>query len=152
MMDLTDKHILNYLQHDAKLTNKEIADKLGKSVTPVYERIRRLEKEGYIRSYVALLDRQKAGISLLAFTNVQLKEHSYPMLKAFEKAIVKLPEVMECHHMTGSYDYLLRIGVRDMQEYQEFIINKLSRLANIGTVQSSFVMTEIKQETAFHLD
>lgn len=152
MLDPTDRHILNYLQHDAKLTNKEIADKLGKSVTPVYERIRRLEKEGYIRRYVALLDRQKAGISLLAFTNVQLKEHSYPMLKAFEKAIVKLAEVMECHHMTGSYDYLLKIGVRDMQEYQDFIINKLSRLANIGTVQSSFVMTEIKQDTAFHLD
>jgi Lrp/AsnC family leucine-responsive transcriptional regulator len=151
MLDDTDRKILLYLQYDAKLTNKEIADKLGKSVTPVYERIRRMEREGMIRRYVALVDRHKAGISLLAYTNVQLKEHSYQMLKAFEKAVVKLEEVMECNHMTGSYDYLLKIGVRDMQEYQEFIINKLSRLANIGTVQSSFVMTEIKQETALHL-
>jgi DNA-binding Lrp family transcriptional regulator len=152
ILDQADRKILWYLQYDARLTNKEIADKLGKSVTPVYERIRRLEREGYIRRYVALLDRQKVGISLLAYTNVQLKEHSYQMLKAFEKAVVKLEEVMECNHMTGSYDYLLKIGVRDMQEYQDFIINKLSRLANIGTVQSSFVMTEIKHETAFHLD
>ncbi|MCU0380801.1 MAG: Lrp/AsnC family transcriptional regulator [Chitinophagaceae bacterium] len=152
ILDQTDRKILWYLQYDARLTNKEIADKLGKSVTPVYERIRRLEREGFIRRYVALLDRQKVGISLLAYTNVQLKEHSYQMLKAFEKAVVKLEEVMECNHMTGSYDYLLKIGVRDMQEYQDFIINKLSRLANIGTVQSSFVMTEIKHETAFHLD
>jgi DNA-binding Lrp family transcriptional regulator len=151
MLDDTDRKILHYLQYDAKLTNKEIADKLGKSVTPVYERIRRMEREGIIRNYVVLVDRHKVGISLLAYTNVQLKEHSYQMLKAFEKAVVKLEEVMECNHMTGSYDYLLKIGVRDMQEYQEFIINKLSRLANIGTVQSSFVMTEIKQETALHL-
>lgn len=152
VLDEADRNILRYLQYDARLTNKEIADKLGKSVTPVYERIRRLEREGVIRRYVALVDRQKVGISLLAYTNVQLKEHSYQMLKAFEKAVVKLEEVMECNHMTGSYDYLLKIGVRDMQEYQDFIINKLSRLANIGTVQSSFVMTEIRHETAFHLD
>jgi len=152
LLDITDRKILKLLQYDTRLTNKELADKLGKSVTPIYERIRRLEREGYIRQYVALLDRQKVGILLLAYTNVQLKEHSFSMLKAFEKAIVKLDEVMECNHMTGSYDYLLKIGVRDMQEYQEFIINKLSRLANISTVQSSFVMTELKNETAFHLD
>jgi DNA-binding Lrp family transcriptional regulator len=152
LLDMTDRKILKLLQYDTRLTNKELADKLGKSVTPIYERIRRLEREGYIRQYVALLDRQKVGILLLAYTNVQLKEHSFSMLKAFEKAIVKLDEVMECNHMTGSYDYLLKIGVRDMQEYQEFIINKLSRLANISTVQSSFVMTELKNETAFHLD
>jgi DNA-binding Lrp family transcriptional regulator len=152
LLDTTDRKILKLLQYDTRLTNKELADKLGKSVTPIYERIKRLEREGYIRQYVALLDRQKVGIMLLAYTNVQLKEHSFNMLKAFEKAIVKLDEVMECNHMTGSYDYLLKIGVRDMQEYQEFIINKLSRLANISTVQSSFVMTELKNETAFHLE
>jgi DNA-binding Lrp family transcriptional regulator len=149
--DATDRRILILLQHDARLTNKEIADKLGKSVTPVFERIKRLEKEGYIRKYVAILDRHKIGMSLLAYTNVQLKEHSFPMLKAFEKAVVRLNEVMECNHMTGSYDYLLKIAVRDMNEYQDFIINKLAKLANIGTVQSSFVMTEIRNETAFHL-
>lgn len=150
-LDKTDIHILQLLQHDARLTNKEIADKLGKSVTPVYERVKWLEKEGYILRYVAVLDTEKIDKNLAAFTNVQLKEHSHEMLKDFEKDIVKLPEVMECHHMTGIYDYLLKIVVRDMNEYHDFIVNKLAKLPNIGTVQSGFVMTEVKHETAYSL-
>jgi Lrp/AsnC family transcriptional regulator, leucine-responsive regulatory protein len=148
-LDQTDISILQLLQHDARLTNKEIADKLGKSVTPVYERIKWLEQEGYIQRYVAVLDKNKIDKNLVAFTNVQLKEHSHPMLKAFERDIVKLPEVMECHHMTGIYDYLLKIVVKDMNEYQDFIVNKLAKLPNIGTVQSGFEMTEVKYETAY---
>jgi Lrp/AsnC family transcriptional regulator, leucine-responsive regulatory protein len=150
-MDRTDYQILDLLQSDARLTNKEIADKLGKSVTPIYERIKRLEREGYIRKYIAVLDRHKINRSLMAFTNVQLKEHSHDMLQSFEKAIVKLDEVMECFHMTGMYDYLLRIVVKDMNAYQDFIVNKLARLPNIGTVQSSFVMTEIKDENGYSM-
>jgi Lrp/AsnC family transcriptional regulator, leucine-responsive regulatory protein len=150
-MDRTDYQILDLLQSDARLTNKEIADKLGKSVTPIYERIKRLEREGYILKYIAVLDRHKINRSLMAFTNVQLKEHSHDMLQSFEKAIVKLDEVMECFHMTGMYDYLLRIVVKDMNAYQDFIVNKLARLPNIGTVQSSFVMTEIKDENGYSM-
>lgn len=149
--DLTDKRILMLLQHDARLTTKEIADKLGKSVTAVYERIRRLEKEGYISGYVAILNRELIEKRLVAFANVQLKEHAHLMLKDFEKSVVKLAEVMECHHMTGSYDYLLKIVVDDMAAYHDFILNKLAKLANIGTVQSSFIMTEVKYGTAYHL-
>lgn len=149
--DQTDISILHLLQHDARMTNKEIADKLGKSVTPVYERIKWLEQEGFIMRYVAVLDKRKIDKNLSAFTNVQLKEHSHAMLKAFERDIVKFTEVMECHHMTGMYDYLLKIVVKDMEEYQEFIVNKLARLPNIGTVQSGFVMTEVKHETAYTL-
>lgn len=149
--DLTDKRILMLLQHDARLTTKEIADKLGKSVTAVYERIRRLEREGYISGYVAILNRELIEKRLVAFANVQLKEHAHLMLKDFEKSIVKLAEVMECHHMTGSYDYLLKIVVDDMAAYHDFILNKLAKLANIGTVQSSFIMTEVKYGTAYHL-
>ena len=149
LLDQTDIRILQLLQNDARLTNKEIADKLGKSVTPVYERIKWLNREGYIQRYVAVLDRNKMDKKLVAFTNVQLKEHAHVMLKAFEKDIVKLNEVMECHHMTGSYDYLLKIVVKDMKVNQDFIVNKLSKLPNIGTVQSGFVMTEVKHETAY---
>ncbi len=149
VLDKTDIRILQLLQNDARLTNKEIADKLGKTVTPVYERIKWLNKEGYIQRYVAVLDKNKIDKKLVAFTNVQLKEHAHAMLKAFEKDIVKLNEVMECHHMTGSYDYLLKIVVKDMKEYQDFIVNKLAKLPNIGTVQSGFVMTEVKHETAY---
>lgn len=148
-LDQTDVRILHLLQNDARLTNKEIADKLGKTVTPVFERIKWLEKEGYIQQYVAVLDRSKIDKNLVALTNVQLKEHSHPILKSFEKDIVGFDEVMECYHMTGLYDYLLKIVVKDMSEYQEFIVNKLSKLPNIGTVQSSFMMTEIKHETAY---
>ena len=150
-LDATDIGILQLLQFDARLTNKEIADKLGKSINPVYERIRRLEREGYIQRYVALVDRNKIDKSLVAFTNVQLKEHSHVMLKDFERSIVNFEEVMECHHMTGMYDYLIKIVVRDMTAYQDFIVNKLARLPNIGTVQSGSVMTEIKHETAYAL-
>jgi len=150
-MDITDKKILNLLQHDARLTTKEIADKTGKTVTPVYERIKRMEQQGYIKQYVAILDREKIERNTVAYTNVQLKEHSHPMLKSFEKSIVKFDEVMECHHMTGLYDYLLKIVVTDMKGYQQFIVEKLSKLPNIGTVQSSFVMTEIKCELAYTL-
>jgi DNA-binding Lrp family transcriptional regulator len=150
-LDATDISILNLLQNDARLTNKEIADKLGKSVTPVYERIKWLEEEGYIQRYVAVLNKNKIDKNLVAFTNVQLKEHSHAMLKAFEKDIVKFEEVMECYHMTGLYDYLLKIAVKDMNEYQGFIVNKLAKLPNIGTVQSSFIMTEVKFGTAYKL-
>lgn len=150
-LDQADIRILDLLQNDARLTNKEIADKIGKSVTPVYERIKWMEREGFIQRYVAVLDKNKIGKSLVAFTNVQLKEHSHPMLKAFEKDIVRFDEVLECYHMTGLYDYLLKIVVKDMTEYQEFIVNKLSKLPNIGTVQSSFMMTEIKHETAYKI-
>jgi len=150
-MDITDKKIQNLLQHDARLTRKEIADKTGKTVTPVYERIKRMEQQGYIKQYVAILDREKIERNTVAYTNVQLKEHSHSMLKSFEKSIVKFDEVMECHHMTGLYDYLLKIVVTDMKGYQQFIVEKLSKLPNIGTVQSSFVMTEIKCELAYTL-
>lgn len=149
--DMIDRQILTLLQHDARLTTKEIADKLGKSPTAVYERIRRLENEGFIQQYVALLNREKIKKDITAFANVQLKEHAHQMLKEFEKAVVKLNEVMECFHMTGSYDYLLKIVVDDMKAYHDFILNKLAKLANIGTVQSSFIMTEVKYSTAYML-
>ena len=151
ILDKTDVQILELLQADALLTNKELADKLGKTITPIYERIRRLENEGYITRYCAIVDKNKIGKSLVAFTNVQLKQHAQTILLNFEKAIVKFEEVMECYHMTGVYDYLLKIVVTDMAAYQDFIVNKLARLTDIGTVQSSFVMTEVKHETAYKI-
>ena len=150
-LDKTDARILELLQNDALLTYKEVADKLGKTVTPVYERIRRLREEGYIMRYCALVDRNKIGKSLVAYTNVQLKQHAESILLNFEKTIVKFEEVMECYHMTGVYDYLLKVVVADMAAYQHFIVSKLARLPDIGTVQSSFVMTEVKSETAYRV-
>ncbi len=148
-LDDIDWKILSLLQHDAKLTNKEIADKVGMTSTPVYERIKRLEQQGYIKQYVALLDKRKINKSLTVFTSVQLKQHEHDVLLQFEREIVTLDEVMECYHMTGIDDYLLKVAVKDMDEYQNFIVNKLAKLPNIATVRSSFIMTEIKHETAF---
>lgn len=151
LLDKTDIRLLELLQADARLTTKELADKLGKSVTPVYERKRRLENEGFITRYTAIVDKNKIGKSLVAFTNVQLRQHAQQILLNFEKTIVKFEEVMECYHMTGVYDYMLKVAVTDMAAYQDFIVNKLAKLTDIGTVQSSFVMTEVKHETAYKI-
>lgn len=151
-LDRDDLQILQLLQHDARLTNKEIADKIGKSVSPVYERIRRLQSDGIIQQYVAVLDQRKIGKSLTAYTHVQLKEHAEHMMKTFEKEVIKIPEVMECYHMTGQYDYLLKVAMGDMDEYYGFIINKIAQLPNVGTVQSFFVLFEAKKETAYRIN
>jgi Lrp/AsnC family transcriptional regulator, leucine-responsive regulatory protein len=150
-LDNDDLRILQLLQHDARLTNKEIADKIGKSVSPVYERIRKLQEEGIIMQYVAVLDKKKINKPLTAYTNVQLKEHADHMMKTFEKEVIKIPEVMECYHMTGQFDYLLKVAIRDMDEYYDFIINKVAKLPNVGTVQSFFVLFEAKKETAYRI-
>lgn len=150
-LDHYDLRILQLLQHDARLTNKEIADKIGKSVSPVYERIRKLEAEGIILQYVAVLDKKKIDKSLTAYTHVQLKEHADHMMKSFEKEVIRIPEVMECYHMTGQYDFLLKVASRDMDEYYSFIISKIAKLPNVGTVQSFFVLFEAKKETAYRI-
>ena len=147
LLDPTDLRILDLLQKDAKFTNKEIASKLGMTITPVYERIKKLEENGYISKYVALVDREKLGYHLVAFCNVSLKEHSSKYLSVFEREIHSIDEVIECYHIAGLYDYLLKVLARDMGSYQNFIVNKLAKLDNIGNVQSSFIMTEIKYST-----
>jgi Lrp/AsnC family leucine-responsive transcriptional regulator len=146
-IDGVDRVILGLLQEDASRTTKEIAAQLELTTTPVFERIKRLEREGFIKGYTALLDRRRVGLQLLVFCNVSLKEHNRDFLLHFEKAVVELPEVLECHHVTGDYDYMLKIAVRDMDAYQHFIKEKLAVLANIGRVQSHFVMTEVKHST-----
>ncbi|TZF84812.1 Lrp/AsnC family transcriptional regulator [Pedobacter sp. BS3] len=151
-LDATDIRILNLLQNDARLTNKEIAGILNKSITPVFERIKRLQKHGYIKRYVAILDPRKINRKLIAYTHVQLKVQSQAILKAFETEVIKFDEVMECYHMTGAFDFILRIAIRDMEAYHEFLMNKLSCLPDIGTLQSFFVMSEAKHETAYALD
>jgi len=146
-LDSTDLNILNILQTDAYATNKEIAGKLNMTPTPVFERVKRLEREGYIQRYVALLDRKKLGLMVVAYCNVQLKEHSTPFLEKFEQDVQTLEEVQEVFHIAGNYDYLLKVVVSDMDAYQAFVSQRLAALDNIGRVQSSFVMKEIKQST-----
>ncbi|MEL7122792.1 MAG: Lrp/AsnC family transcriptional regulator [Bacteroidota bacterium] len=150
-LDAIDKRILNILQDNGKLTNKEIAARLGMTVTPVYERIKKLEEYGFIQKYVALIDTSKLGFQLVAFCNVSLKEHSKAFLSRFEEEIKKFDEVITCYHIAGQFDYLLKVVIKDMEAYQNFIVNKLASLENIGNVQSSFVMTDVKSSTAVKL-
>jgi len=151
-LDDTDLRILNLLQQDARLTNKQIADNIGKSVTPVFERIRRLEKEGYIQQYVALLNSKLIGKTLTAYAHVRLRMHDHETMNKFERTIVECSEVMECYRMAGEYDYLLNIVVKDMEEFNEFVIRKLSLIYDISTVQSYFVLDEMKKKTAYSLN
>jgi len=150
-LDHIDIRILDLLQHDARSTTKEIADKLGLTITPVSVRIRKLEDAGYILRYVAILDKDKIGKSLIAFTSVQLREHSQAALRSFEQKSIKFREVMECYRLTGQFDFLLKIAIRDMQEYNGFLMDRLATLPNIGSVQTYFVLSEGKSETAYPL-
>ena len=150
-LDLTDVEILRLLQRDASLTHKEIAFKLHKSVATVHERTRRLKEKGYIKRVVAVLDGRKIGAGLIAFSHVLLNDHTRETLDMFEQTVAKFPEVMECFQMTGTVDFILRIATTDMEAYRDFYRNKLATLPNISTVQSYFVLSEVKSETAYPL-
>ena len=150
-LDQTDTGILNLLQTDARLSHKELANRLNKTVTPIHVRVRRLQNDGYIKRYAAILDPKKIDRGLIAYTQVQLKEHSQKKLMAFSEEVIKLTEVMECYHMTGAFDFLLRIAIKDMDEYNQLLMNKLSNLPDVGMMQSFFVMSEAKNETAYSL-
>lgn len=143
-IDTTDKSILKLLQQNGKYTIKELALKLNLTSTPIFERIKRLESDGYIESYKAILNRKKIGLSLLTFCNVSLKSHEASYISKFEKDILQFDEVIECYHTAGTYDYLIKVMVKDMDEYQYFVAKKLASIENIGQVQSAFVMTEVK--------
>ncbi|RZK41830.1 MAG: Lrp/AsnC family transcriptional regulator [Pedobacter sp.] len=150
-LDNTDKEILRILQKDAGVTHKQLSDKLYKSIPTINERIRRLKTLGYIKKTVVIVDRHKIDCNLIAFSQVLLNNHAAETLKGFEEEVVKFPEVMECFQMTGSFDFVLRIATRDMEAYHEFYRHKLATLPNITTVQSFFVLSETKSETAYPL-
>lgn len=150
-MDPIDRKILALLQTDGQLTHKQIAGELNLTITPVYERIKKLEREGFISKYVALLNPEKLGQSLVALTSISLKEHSREYIRKFESEIVKIPSVTECYHIAGQFDYLLKIMIKDMKAYQTVVIEQLASMENIANVNSSFVMTEVKRSTQIPL-
>ena len=145
-IDAIDRRIIELLQKDGKIKIKEIAHELKMTNTPIFDRIKRLEKDGFILGYSTIVDNAKLGFNLVAFCSVTLESHHKEYINQFEKDVKELPEVLECYHIAGMLDYLLKIYVRDMIDYQNFITKKLASFKNIGRVQSSFVMTEIKNE------
>jgi DNA-binding Lrp family transcriptional regulator len=150
-IDAIDKRILNILQRNAIESVKEIANKVGLSASPTYERIKRMERLGIISKYVALLDKEQIDKGMVVMCNVSLKKHAQAILEKFESTIVKLDEVMEVQCMSGTYDYLLKVVTKDVKSYHDFVMHKLSSIDNIAHVQSWFVMKEIKMGTAFKL-
>jgi len=150
-LDATDLEILKLLQQNASLTNKEISYKLYKSIATIHERVRRLKDQGYIKRVVAILDSKKINRNLIAFSHVLLNDHTANTLNNFEQEVAKFPEVMECFQMTGTFDFILRIATSDMEAYHHFYRNKLATLPNITTVQSFFVLSETKSDTAYPL-
>tara|TARA_B110000908_G_scaffold15411_1_gene17596 strand:- start:1205 stop:1636 length:432 start_codon:yes stop_codon:yes gene_type:complete len=143
-MDKIDRAILEILSENSKLGTKEIAMQVGLTLTPTYERIKRLEKSGVIKNYTVELDRKAIGKSLQVFCQVSLKEHNLKLLKKFEDQVVEFPEVSACYHIAGDHDYALLIEVFDMSAYEKLLREKLATIPSIANVQSSFVMREIK--------
>lgn len=151
LLDETDLQILKTLQKNAKLTTKELADAVHLTPTPVFERQKRLEKKGYIKKYVAILDPERLGLGLLVFCQVKLKQINHELADSFVRRIQRVPEVTECYNISGAYDYLLKVRVRDMRQYQEFVINKLGDIDTVGSIESTFVMSEEKHSYGINL-
>ena len=144
-MDQIDRRILKILEENSNMTTKEVARRVNLSVTPVFERIRKLEKDGFIKKYVALLEAEKLDKSLIVFCNITLKAHTKTIGNQFVKDIKSLDEVTECYNISGDYDFLLKVLVKDMKAYQNFVLNQLGSIRNIGSAHSTFVMGEIKR-------
>lgn len=147
-MDTQDKTLLRLLQENCKKTTKQYATELNLSTTAVYERIKRLERDGFIDKYVALVDKEKVEKNFTVFCHVKLIQHTKSNIVGFEKQILELAEVKECHHTSGDYDYILIVHLKNMQEYRKFMVNKLTTIDQIGSTQSSFVIDTVKSSSA----
>ena len=151
VLDAIDLDILRCLQENARLTTKELAARVNLSTTPVFERLKRLERSGFIKKYVAVLDAEKLHLGFVVFCSVKLKQMTRDVARTFVSVGQDIPQVAECYNISGEYDYLLKIHAPDMKYYNEFIINVLGTIDSIGSILSSFVMNEIKNTHALSL-
>jgi Lrp/AsnC family transcriptional regulator len=147
-LDEVDLRILDVLQSNACLSTNELAEQVGLSQSPCWRRLARLREAGYIRDQVTRLDRRKLGFNTLVFAHVKLSAHGRANLEEFADAIRRFPEVVECHAIMGSFDFLLRIVARDMDAYEQFVFGKLSRLPSVQEINSTSALSEIKSTTA----
>lgn len=143
-LDAYDLQLLQELQRDGHLTIKELSQKVHLSVSPVYERVRKLEREGYIQGYVAVLDAEKLDCGFIAFCYIKMKQHSHENAVQLMTAVQQIPEIVECYNISGDYDFLLKIYVKNMKQYQQFVLRILGDIPAIGNLNSSFVLGEVK--------
>lgn len=144
ILDETDLCILKTLQDDSRLTVKELGAKIHLSSTPTFERVKRLEREGYITKYMAVLNAEKLNCGFLAFCYLKMKQHTHENATRIMDAVKNIPEISECYNISGDYDFLLKIYSRDMKSYQKFLLRILGELDCIGSLNSSFVLGEVK--------
>ena len=144
-LDKTDLQLLRVLQQNARMTTKELAHEVNLSTTPVFERLKRLERDGIIKKYIAILDAEKLNQGFMVFCQVKLKQMNRDIAQSFVDVIKDIPEVSECYNISGNYDYLLKVHATDMRAYQSFVINTLGGIESLGSIESTFVMDEIKQ-------
>jgi Lrp/AsnC family leucine-responsive transcriptional regulator len=152
-LDRTDRRILKELQKNARISNQELAEKVGLSPSPCLRRVKQLEEAGYIKAFVTELDAAKLGLKLMALVQVAMDRHTPDRFEQFESTIKGFPQVLECIMITGqSADYQLKILVKDMDEYQEFLLKKLTRISGVSDVRSSFVLRQIISTSALPID
>lgn len=150
-LDRIDLQILQTLQENARLTTKELAARVSLSSTPVFERLKRLESSGYIKRYIAVLDADKLHQGFIVFCNVKMNRLNSDIAEAFTRVVKDMPQVTECYNISGSFDYLLKVHAPDMKYYKDFILNALGRFEHIASIESVFVMDEIKHEYGIQL-
>lgn len=143
-LDETDRKILRILQRNSDLTVKELAAKLHLSTSPTFERQKRLERDGYIERYMAVLNPHKVGNGIMVLCNIRLKQHSQELIQEFMNVVQNLEEITECYNTSGDYDFLIKVYAHDMKSYQQFMLNTLGTINCIGSLHSIFVIDETK--------
>lgn len=146
-LDKINRQIINFLQENSSITNAELAEKLNLPATTVFDRVKKLETNGIISKRVALVNPEKVGKETIAFVSLSLKGHSAENVQKFWKSIKNISEVLECYHIAGDFDFILKVMVENIQVYETFLLEKLTGIENIGKIKTSFVMSTIKYQT-----
>ena len=149
--DATDRRILEVIQEEARISNSELADRIGLSPSPCWRRVRTLEDDGVIERYVTLVNAKAVGLPITVFATVALEKQVESALESFERAVMERPEVMECNLMTGEFDYLLRVVVPNLAAYERFLMDHLTRIKGIASIKSSFSLKQVSYKTALPL-
>ena len=151
-LDQIDKKILNILQENGRITNAQLANEVGLSPPPMLERVKKLEKNGIIKKYVAVLDLNKIDKSTMVIVSLSLARHRIKSLDQVTHELLKFPEILECYHIAGEEDYLLKVVVKDVHEYEDFILKKLARIPAIGKIKSHVVLSTLKSDTTVFIE
>ena len=151
-LDTLDRAILKILQANGRMSNAELARRIHLSPPATFARVRRLDELGYIRGYAALLDAEKVGFDMLCFVQISLQLHQPEQVQAVRQAIQSLPEVLECYHVTGEYDFLLKVIIRNRKDLERFALERLTPIAGVARIQTILVLSEVKSSTVLPLE